>query len=75
MSGTGQKVCGGGWVVVETNYSVKLKLKLNKIGHTAVQWRCNQLIELRSMCLFIDHTDTNIFIWLHIKPLLIIGLD
>ena len=31
MSGTGQKVCGGGggWVVVETNYSVKLKLKLN----------------------------------------------
>ena len=35
MSGTGQKVCGGGgwWVVVvETNHSVKLKLKLNNIS-------------------------------------------
>ena len=34
MPGTGQKVCcGGGWVVVvvETNYSAKLCLKLNKI--------------------------------------------
>ena len=30
-SGSGQKVCGGGWWVVETNYSVKLKLKLNNI--------------------------------------------
>ena len=36
-SGSGQKVCGGGggWVVVETYYSVKLKLKLklNKMSH------------------------------------------
>ena len=44
MPGTCLKVCGGGggWVVVETNYSVKLKLKLNN-NKNKIQIRKNNV--------------------------------